>query len=163
VSVPLCSCSFAFYTLGFPLFVFVLLMRSFATEETAGVLGWLRANVHMLRGKKKKLKRASLWANSRRDLLAAPSSVEGGGVAAKYQASDFPDVHKGVSGDEPSLEQMQAYRANEFGFLYLGFRPDYFVACLNIILISLVVALVSVFLDHDAISQMFVFGLMSAQ
>jgi hypothetical protein len=38
------------YTLGFPFFCFVLLMRSFTDHHTTGILGWLRRKVPILRG-----------------------------------------------------------------------------------------------------------------
>jgi hypothetical protein len=59
------------YTVGFPCFCFVLLMRAFSEHHSKGVLGWLRRKVPILRGRKKR-RLHSLVVQQVPDTLASP-------------------------------------------------------------------------------------------
>jgi len=85
------------FTLGYPLFVFVLLTRTFADDSTQGIVGWLRRRVKLLR-------------------------VDNGRVAScspqLQEAGKADSIAKGDA-ESKRLEELQRERERTYGFLFM--------------------------------------------
>jgi hypothetical protein len=85
------------FTLGYPLFVFVLLTRTFADDSTQGIVGWLRRRVKLLR-------------------------VDNGRVAScspKLQEVGKADSIANGDAERKRLEELQRERERTYGFLFM--------------------------------------------
>jgi len=62
---------------------------------------------------------------------------------------------------EPTAAQVQAYRENKFGFLFVGFRDEYFhVSVLLVFVVNAYLATVDVWSSGSQITALFLFGVM---
>jgi hypothetical protein len=77
-------------------------------------------------------------------------------------ASDGPiKFDGGADANEPTAAQLQLYRENKFGFLFVGYRDEYFHASvLLLFVVNMYFSAVTVFADGSPIMQLFLFGLM---
>ena len=163
------------YMIGYPVAVFVVLMRAFATPRTAGLLGWLRRRFACLRGKRKRRKRTA-WALPRVGPAPLPAGTDpaagaGAGADTSTAAADADKYRVRVleadgaaaaqpgsaaaataaataalgGSSEPTEADLERSRQNSYGFLYLGYRQSHFAACIGVFATNIYVAAVSVF------------------
>lgn len=166
------------YTIGFPLFCFVVLMRSFANARTSGVLGWLRARFTILQGKKKISRKKGLRLSA--DAAGQTTATGGGGVVSGIDSSPIkPSALVAFSAEsataaasavsssaelaEPTPEQIHNDRVNRFGYLFSGYRYSHFASCLLVFVVQLNVAAITVLIpDSRPLQKLFAFGLLWA-
>jgi len=162
------------YSAGFPILIFVLLMRAFGEHQHAhGVLGWMRRNCVCLRTAKEKRALSSLRVEqpaseetdggnerapalpSAQSWMSDSSSPSSDATAQKYAASDLQALL--------SARIRQRAREAQYGFLVLEFRPAAYFSLALVLLQQLLFALLSVFVQSP-LSLLFGFGLLwSAQ
>ena len=126
-----------FYTAGFPLFCFALLMRSFANKRTPGVLGWLWAHCSLLRG----------------------TDRQGSGEVAAASGG----VSVGVSELSPAalIRSLVRSRENRYGYLFFSYRPSHFATCMLVFVVQVCVAAITVFVADDSpLLKLFLFGML---
>jgi len=152
-----------FYTLGFPLFCFVLLTRAFTDHATGGFIGWLRAHFSFLRGTQSRPRRTLSMMNlheaemvqtrpaspslrdsppmspSHGDWMEQQPTAAPAAAASRYQlgtesnirvhpAPAHPHPHAlslSTKQDAIYAAQVQRRRENEYGFLFLGKKPNH--------------------------------------
>jgi len=174
---------FVVYTVGFPCWAFVLLMRSFADEHTKGLLGalwrrypFLRARVALITlnpqaTKSDEMDDEELMNNP---LHTAQVDVELTDMQAESRLSHAtrqvaPSVP--VSKPKPKTPEQEAAEAaavlrfsreESFGFLFMRYRASAFETVVSaVFVVQLLVALVTVYVDEERNKalQLFLFGL----
>jgi hypothetical protein len=137
VTVAFVILLFLFYTAGFPLFCFVLLMRAFANKRTPGVLGWLWVHIPLMRGDG-----SQAVVRNRGSVIAPPSAASSLSHAAVIRA-------------------LLRSRENTYGYLFFSYRPSHFAMCMLVFIVQVCVAAITVFVSDDSpLLKLFLFGLL---
>ena len=127
-----------FYTIGFPLLCFVLLVRAFANDQTSGIIGVLYRSWRCLNHRSVDDAAAIAYKPSQWHKLAGDGKAADGSV---------------------DVQAVLQKRSARYGFLFLNFKADHFAFSLQGFLVNLYVAIVSVFAESNALAQVFLFAL----
>jgi hypothetical protein len=139
-----------FYTLGFPMFCFVLLMRAFGSKRMKGKLGWMWVHCKLLQGSKASKKIQSAVPVVPHD---AEKGVESAFDVVKPSASSASVA--------ASIRSHQRARENKYGYLFFSYRPSHFAMCMLVFFVQACVAAVTVFVADDSpLLKLFLFGLL---
>jgi hypothetical protein len=100
------------YTVGFPLYCFILLTRAFATRQTSGLVGWLTRKIKFLRGKKKSRRKSSIY--TKKHAIQVAHNTKGQVNPTKEVNNSLP-AHA-----EPTKEELDSQRKARYGYLFEG-------------------------------------------
>ena len=140
---------FLVFAAGLPLWLFVLLMRSFSHPGMKGAIGWLHRHFAFLR-KKSTVELAALAAASK--ARAARAKATGIPLTAEEQLEDSKAAY--------AAAVLAAQRSETFGFLFDGFRGDAFLWSLWLFLVQFLSAAIIVFAPDASLLLLFLFGLL---
>lgn len=147
------------YIVGFPIACLVVLSRSFGSERTGGLLGWLWRHFAIFRGPEHKiLRNRTNWHVHDTFIADGAGNKKINADSASASAWDDTDIPP-TPERQAQIERQYRARMATFGYLFIGYRPDYFAQCILIYLVHIWFATVQVFSDEDGILSLFLYGL----